>query len=236
MDPRKLAFTRATAATLSAAALLMLAGRAHADRPLVSETADAIERGQCQLEAGFARASVKDLPSLKGQDWYFSCGLGHDSQAGVGYARASVAGFKAEQLRVVGKTSLVPPESGRTGWGISYALAADRDSTQSWRSGDYFVLGLMTQELAKGLLGHVNLGTSYSRADRQNSTVWSLGIETTSDFTLAADIFGDDRGKPSVSAGMGYLFGRGFSANLSYALLLETPRVRTVTLGAKYVF
>ena len=41
--------------TLAAGTLLLAAGTARADRPLVSETADVIGAGQCQVETGLAR-------------------------------------------------------------------------------------------------------------------------------------------------------------------------------------
>ena len=67
-------------------------------------------------------------------------------------------------------------------------------------------------------------------------TVWSLGVESTDDLALAADVYGDDRGKPWVSAGGGYTLGGGVRASLSYALQLDRPRVRVVTRGAKLAF
>jgi hypothetical protein len=100
-------------------------------------------------------------------------------------------------------------------------------------------LGLLvagTREITSALLLHANLGWNRSRAQKQNSTLWSLGLETTSDLVLAADVFGDDRNRPGLSAGLGYSFGTGFSANLSYALVLESPRIKQLTLGAKLAF
>ncbi len=124
----------------------------------------------------------------------------------------------------------------RPGFGIAYSVGAVKEPGLSWRREELHVVGLITLELSKGLLGHTNLGWSRSRAARQNTTTWSLGIETVGDFTVAADAFGDDRGRPSLSAGVGYTFGKGLSANAALATLFEAPRVHQVSVGAKFVF
>ncbi len=214
--------------------LLLAALPALADRPLVSETADVIGRDSCQVEAGAARTSASGLQSARSGDALFSCGLPANSQAGLGYTRATSAGASIDAVRLVGKTTLLAPEPGRTGWGLAYGVGAEK--SVSWRIESLGVLAVATRELASGLLGHANLGWSRSRADQQSTTTWSLGLETTSDLTLAADVFGDDRNPATFSAGLGYAFGGGFSANLSYALLLDSPRARQVTLGAKFAF
>jgi hypothetical protein len=58
------------------------------------------------------------------------------------------------------------------------------------------VVGLVSGELVSGVLGHANLGWSYSRSAKKSTTQWWLGVETTSDLSVAADVFGDDRGRP----------------------------------------
>jgi len=217
------------AALLALAALPALAGR-----PLRSETADVPDAGSCELEAAAARAHSSGLPALRNTDAAFACGVGAQTQAGLGVTRAAGDTFSA--ARLVGKTTLLTPERGRTGWGIAYGVDAAKTPDVSWRIDNFGLLAAATRQLAGGLLVHANLGWNRSRTARQNTTLWSLGIETTSDLTVAADVFGDDRSKPGVAAGMGYSFGGGFSASISYALLLESPRVKLLTLGAKLVF
>jgi hypothetical protein len=218
------------------ALLALLCAPAQAGRPLLSETADVPDAGSCELEAALAQTRSSGLPSLRSSDAAFACGVGAQTQAGFGLTRASGDGNRFNAARLVGKTTLLAPEAGRTGWGIGYGIGAEKTPDLAWRLESLGVLAAATRELGAGLLGHANLGWNRSRAAKQNTTFWSLGIETTSDFTLAADLFGDDRNKPGVSAGLGYSFGAGFSANASYALLLENPRVKQLTLGAKFAF
>jgi hypothetical protein len=205
--------------------------------PLVTETADALGRGDCELEAQVARATTQGLPAVREWGVLGACGVGLDTQLALGLTRASMSGFDHTQaVGLSGKTNFKAPEAGQTGWGLGYALDAHRDPGESWHLHGHALTLLATRELAPGWLGHANLGWAHSRRDKLNSTVWSLGIERTGTLTWAADVFGDDRNKPGASTGLGYDFGGGFSANLSVATLFETPRIRVVTLGAKFAF
>lgn len=227
---------------MSAAPLLpvlltaLAAAPAWAGWPLVTETADAIGLEACELEAAFAHASASGLSALRMGEAFFSCGLLRHSQAGLGITRASGNGLHVDTLRLAGKTTFLMPHAQQYGWGLAYALAADNGPDSGWRTASFGVMAVATRALAPGLLGHANLGWSHSRSDRQDSTVWSLGVESTSDLSWAADVYGDDRSRPSVSTGVGLSLGSGFSASLSYALQFETPRVKQLTLGAKLAF
>lgn len=84
-DPLALALALATAAWPVLA--LMIPGSAHADAPLVSETADVIGASDCQVEAALARARVRGQPAAGAGDVLGSCGIGGHSQAALGYTR-----------------------------------------------------------------------------------------------------------------------------------------------------
>jgi len=207
-----------------------------ADRPLVSETADVIERGACQVEAAGGSSRASGLPKVRDIGAVVTCGVAYDTQPALTYGHSRGGGAKEEQLLLSAKTTLRAPERERMGFGLAYGIGALKLPGTSWERESLQVVGLATTELANGLLGHANLGWSRSRAARQNTTTWSLGIETVGIFTVAADAFGDDRGRPSASAGMGYTLGKGLSVNGALATQFETPRVRQVSLGAKLVF
>jgi len=217
-------------------ALTLASSSAWAGAPLVTETADVPAAGACELEAALFRATASGLPALRGLGLQGSCGIGGHSQLILGYERARAEGETAQSAGLSAKTTLVAPEDGRTGFGLRYGLSLDKAAGAGWRGEGLELLGVLTREIASGLLLHANLGHAYSRSARQGSTLWSLGVETTADTTLAADVFGDDRSRPWVSAGVGRKFGGGFSANASLAVNFEQPRVRQLTLGAKLEF
>lgn len=215
---------------------LALARPALAGAPLTTETADSLEAGHCELEAAEARERGSGLPTLSASTVILGCGVGAGTQAALVFGHARVEGLRDQALRVTGKTNFVAPEPGRAGWGLAYGVEAVKASGGNWRSETFDLVGLYTRELSPGLLVHANLGHSRSRSARQGSTLWSVGIERIDGVTLAADVFGDDRNRPGVSAGLGFGVGRGFSVNATLAWQFELPRVHRLNLGAKLEF
>jgi hypothetical protein len=225
--------TSQTLLTLAAALALQAAATAG---PRVTETADALAARDCELEAAAGRETTTGAPSLRAWELIAGCGVGANTQLGLGMARATVDGTSASAYALLGKTTLAYPQAGLTGWGVAYGLGAVKDPDRSTRLEELSLSLVATRTLADGWLGHANLGVSHSRDARHNTTLWSVGIESTDDLVLAADLFGDDRTKPWASAGVGWAFGGGLSASVSYALQFEKPRVKAWTLGAKLAF
>lgn len=223
-------------AALIAVTLLLLLDAAQADRPLVSETADVIDREACQVEAAAGTSRARGATKVREWSGIITCGVAFDTQPALTYERASAAGEKEERVVLGAKTTLQMPGQGRTGYGVAYSVGGVKVGGDSLRREELNVAGLVTLELAPRLLGHFNLGWSRSRTLRQDTTVWSLGIETVGDVAFAADTFGDDRGRPAVSAGAGWALGKGLSVNAAYAVRFESPRVNQLSVGAKIVF
>ena len=219
-----------------AAGLCLIPLTGLADRPLVSETADVIGRDACQVEAAAGHGRTSGAPKVREWSGVITCGAAFDTQPALAYASSRVAGEKEEVLLLGAKTTLQMPGHSRPGYGIAYSVGGVKLPGASWRREEFNVTGLFTAEIAPNLLGHANLGWNRSRSLRQDTTVWSLGVETVGDFTVAADFFGDDRGRPSVSAGAGWVLGKGLSVNAAYATRFESPRVNQLSAGAKLVF
>lgn len=215
---------------------LCLAGVARADRPLVSETADVIDRDACQVEAAAASGRASGSPKTRAWSGVITCGVAFDTQPALAYERSRAAGDREEVLLFGAKTTLQMPGQGRAGYGVAYSLGGSKATGTSWRREEWNLAGLFTIELAPRLLGHGNLGWNRSRTLRQDTTLWSLGLETVGGFTVAGDVFGDDRGRPSVSAGAGWYVGKGLSVNAAYAVRFGSPRVHQPSVGAKLVF
>ena len=211
------------------------AAPAWAARPLVSDSADVLEPGACEIEAALARVSVRAQPSLRASSAIFGCGAGFSTQFALAASRESGGGSSARSLVLGGKTTLLAPADGAAGFGVAYALGSS-NASGSWRREDFTLTLVATRALAKGLLGHANLGWQRSSDGGTNTTLWSLGIESTGDWVWAADLFGDDRGKPSASFGLGYALTPSFAVNLSYAMQLDSARARQASVGLKISF
>ena len=218
------------------AALACLPLTTRADRPLVSETADVIPSGACQVETAVARVTSRGALSTTGFNALFSCGVLGMHQAAIGYGRARTSEESEQSLSFGGKTTLIAPEPGITGFGVGYGIGLSKASGLSTEHESSMVVAVLTRELSAGLLGHVNLGWSRSQSARQNSAIWSLGFEHGSERVFAADLFGDDRGKPWLSAGMGWSLAEKLSVNLAGALQFEKPKVKNLSVGLKLVY
>ncbi len=209
---------------------------ARAGHPLVSETADALAPGTCQVE--FVRANEKAgvAPMSGGSDVQFSCGSGAHSEFAIGMSSARVDGLRAEAYRVAGKTTLVAPEDGTTGFGVRYSLRWAVMQGQRTELESSTIVAVATREISNGVIAHANLGFTRNRLQSRTTGSWSLGVETTDPFSFAADIFGKERSKPSVSLGMGWRATKDLFVSVANALQTADDKAKTVSMGLKLVF
>lgn len=216
--------------------LALCASVARADRPLVSETADVIGAGDCQLEVAVGKWRESGASSPVLLETLVSCGLGGHSQLGVTLAGARADGSTDKLVALGGKTTLVMPKDHTAGFALAYSAWRSNDAGEGWNQGGGRLFGVATRELGKDLLGHLNLGWLRTGRNRLNHTTWSLGIEGDGRLGWAADLFGDDRSRPWASGGVILPLNDGISANLAYAQQFESPRVHLWTLGLKIEF
>jgi len=219
-----------------AAAGAVFSGASWAARPLVSETADSLGKHDCEWETAVTSARVSGAGSARVFDTLVACGVGAHTQVSGGYTRESVDGEQNQYAALTGKTNLVEPKDGQTGWGLAYSASFDKASGANWRHSGTRLLGVATRELGKGLTGHANLGWSRDVSAKANATVWSLGLEGESPVRWTADVFGDDHSKPWVSAGLLWMLGEKFNVNVAVAQGTESPRTRLWTLACKLDF
>lgn len=214
----------------------LLTQHADAARPLVSETADSLEKGSCDIDSAVRRARESGSPNVNGIGSVLGCGLGDSTQMILGWQRASGGGTSAQALSLGGKTNLVPVEDGRTGFGVVYLLGAVKAGSGGFEYDITSIVGLASRELAKGVFGHANLGLVRSRLDDKTRAVWSLGLESTAELGFTADVFGESGSRPSLSVGVNYIFAPGWSINAALAKALEAPRGHEVSLGLRVAF
>ena len=209
---------------------------AFADHPLVSETADALASGTCQVELSRAQEKARAQPTLGSSDVQFSCGAGAHSQFAIGLNSSRVDGLRTENYRAVGKTTLLAPEGGATGFGVRYSLGWATGQTQSTELESATVLAVATKEIKNGVLVHANLGFTRDRLQAKSTGLWSLGVETTDALSFAADIFGAERSKPSVSVGMGWRALKDVFVSAAYGVQTANEKAKTLSIGLKLMF
>lgn len=211
---------------------------AQAERPLVSETADSPASGECQVEVAILRTASSGQTRMHGQQAYASCGTPWDGQLGLLVAREHGGGEpRSTLLGLHGKSTLVTPEDGLTGWGIAYGLTSDHLSGEGWQHGSTHLTLVATRRLGPGLLGHLNLGWQRAQRDHSSSTAWSMGIESDgATWGWAMDLFGDDVSRPWVSGGLLLAPNERLAFSLNLARQLDSQRAIQWTLGGRLKF
>ncbi len=209
---------------------------AWADHPLVSETADALPRGTCQVEFTRSNERTSGAPIVGRSDVQFVCGAGTQSQFAIGMNSSRANSQRAERYRVEGKTTLVAPENGATGFGVRYGLGWATGQGQRTELESTTILAVASREVSNGVLAHANLGFTRDRRLSNNTGLWSVGVETTDALSLAADLFGQERSKPSMSFGMGWRASKGVLVSAAFALQTGEDKAKTLSLGLRLVF
>jgi len=220
--------------TAAITALALYSALACAGRPLVSETADVIGAGGCELETNVAHQVEPNHPKASMAEAQFACGLRGHSQLGLLFGSTRSAEGTDRLLALVGKTNLVEPAEGRTGFALAYSIWTGQDAGEIWRHAGSRLYGIASHELAPQLLGHLNLG--WLRSQHRDHTTWSLGIQREGALGWAVDLFGDDRSRPWLSGGLIASPVDKFSVNLSLAQQIARAPARLWTIGAKIEF
>ena len=224
--------SRITGCVLTTALALACDG-AGANRPLTTDTADTIGNGVCQFEPYAGRNASSGSPNERFWILQLNCGITDQTQLGASAGRAWSAGAADEALAVSGKTAVVKLKDGQTGFALAYGLSASKPSGVSWSGEGVFLNGIASRELREGLLVHGNLGWSHSRSAGQSSTTYAIATEYTATprLVLSAELYGDDRGRPWVGAGVWFSLADKLSVNASYGVQTSSPRLRQFTLG-----
>lgn len=222
------------------AALLCLAacGAAHAGRPLATEDADVLDRGECEAEGFVARQTVTGSAAVDGTALQVGCGVGWNSQAALGYARERSAGARTSAWGLSGKTAIVERADDTTGITLAWGLGAQREPGGSMKHESSFLTLVATREWAGGWLTHANLGWTRSESASANSTTWNLAVEKPvgNGVDLMAEVYGDDREKPWLGTGVRWAATERFSVNASWSVQNASPRPKLWTLGFKLAF
>jgi hypothetical protein len=222
------------------AALLGLAAcsAAHAGRPLATEDADVLERGECEAEGFVARQTATGTAAVEGLALQAGCGFGWNSQAALGVARERSAGASTSAWGLSGKTAIVERAEGATGITLAWGLGAQREPGGSMKHESSFLALVATREWAGGWLTHANLGWTRSESASANTTTWNLAVEKPvgHGVDLMAEFYGDDREKPWLGTGVRWSVTERFSVNASWSVQNASPRPKLWTLGFKLAF
>lgn len=226
------------ASLFAALAALTLCGAAQAARPLATEDADVLERGDCEVEGVIAQSKPAGQPSTRGWTALGTCGVGANTQLILAYNRSRTDDASLSGLLLGGKTAILTREGEGLGFTLAYGLVSAKAENGSMEHELTYLNAVATRELARGWTGHANLGWVRSESASASSTTWNLALEHAlgNGVDLAAEVYGDDRAKPWIGVGARWAVSDKLSLNANWATQRETPRVNAWSIGFKLAF
>jgi hypothetical protein len=223
---------------LAVVSALALSGAAQAARPLATEDADVLDRGQCEAEGVIAQSKPAGQPSTRGWTALGTCGVGANTQLILAYNRSRTDDASLSGLLFGGKTALMRREGDGLGVTLAWGLVSARPEGGSMEHELTYLNAVATRDLAPGWTGHANLGWVRSESASASSTTWNLALERAlgNGVDLMGEVYGDDRAKPWIGVGARWAVSDKLSLNANWATQRETPRVNAWSIGFKLAF
>ena len=227
---------RTLALTLAAAALCT---SALAGRPLQTEDAGVMARGECELEGVAERDDGS--PATRELSLGGGCGIGYDTQLGLELARTRAGAPADRGLRLGGKTTLwqaVGSGDDRTAFTLAYGWSAARAAGSSWSSAAVDVAAVLRIP-AEPLIWHLNLGLERDTGASQTTTTWGVAAELApwGAFTPMAELVGNDRGEAMWNLGLAWeVAPERLILDVSWGRQFEGGSAKVLTTGFKLSF
>lgn len=217
-------------------AALLAFGPAWAGRPLVTEDAGTLARGECEWES-FAGRQARPKVTLGASQ--VGCGVGYNTQLALGVSRDVSDGNGSNYLLVNGKTAFDAVDEASPHFAVAYSLLGGREQTDFMNYETAEVKGVMTLPY-RGWLLHANAGLLHLHQDRANRVIWAFAAERPAaigNIDLMAEVYGDDKNSPWVQAAARWtaIPGRLF-IDASYGVHTDGRHARLATLGMKLAF
>lgn len=219
-------------------------GPAQAGSPLQTDDAGVLAAGECELEGTALRRSTAGERSTE-TSLQAGCGFGWNSQFAVALATARSQGVRESGLALGGKTGLwqgAGRDDEAAALALAWQVAGAKIPGESWRHAESGLNLIASLPVAADLTLHANLGHARSELDRQDTTTWGLGIEhagfgAAQRWAPMAEVFGDDRERPSWNLGLRYAAvpDKVFVV-VSYGRQFTSERPSVLKLGFKAAF
>ncbi|KPF42206.1 hypothetical protein D621_20915 [beta proteobacterium AAP51] len=223
-------------AVLAASASAALAGR-----PLQTEDAGVLARGDCELEAVLEQAGA-GAARVRGRGLGVGCGLWPGLQAGLALATAEAEGQRSRALGLGGKWRLAGAEDGGPQFALTAGLDWQREPGAGWRRAG-LGLGVVASLPAGPGTVHLALDHGRDRLAALTTTSWGLAYEAEEQalaglaWAPMAELVGDDRGGAAFNLGLRLAaVPERLWLDASWGRQLKGERERVMTLGLKWAF
>jgi hypothetical protein len=174
---------------------------ASAARPLVTDDAGVLDRGDCEVEAVWGRDRMAGTSAFD-QSLQAGCGVGAGLQVAAAVSRARADGATASGTALLGKASLWDSDSAA----LSLSAAVDwaREPGAGSRHAGTALTLIHSRSGPAGTTWHLNLGHARDEITPQRSTTWGVALEGPGDRAVAAmaELYGDDRSAPWWNVGL----------------------------------
>jgi hypothetical protein len=166
-----------TTLSIVALACALCATAAHAGRPLQTEDAGVVERGDCELEGASARLKFAGI-SGRETGLQIGCGVGASTQLALAASGAKAEGVSAHGLEFNGKTTLwtgaAAKDEEAASLALAYALSSVKVSGDKWRHAATELNLAYSRPLPSELTLHANLGHARDEIGGTTATTWGL--------------------------------------------------------------
>ena len=223
---------------LIAAGLLAWVGVAHAGRPLVTEDAGVLGRGECEIETFLARERASEEPTVRGWSAQIGCGIGLSTQLALNATGSEADDERVRRFALTGKTSLRELTDEQAGVAIAYFFGAEKLPAASYKYETTSLTAVATLPVDKWLF-HANLGWARSQSAGSDSTIWAVAAERTEvgPVDLAVESFGDDHSAAWIQVAARWaIVPERFFLDASYGVQASGARPTLLTIGAKFAF
>ncbi len=225
--------------SLAAATLALLATSAHAGRPLVTEDAGVLGKGECEWEsyAGSARASGSS--NVSHWNTQLACHVIGDTQAAVSYGQVSGGGTKAQIASINGKTGLYKSKEGDLGITLAWGVLGSKFTGGSFGTDGIFLNGVLTKQINENLTVNANLGWArdHTVSPRRgySSANFALEYNLGNGLEVMGEVMSID-GESGYGLGLRYAASKAWSLSIGYLAQNPSPQVKLWTVGATLTF
>lgn len=214
---------------------------AHAGSPLQTEDADALDRGDCEIEMAVLHLSKPHHAGEAGAG--LQCGAGYGLQAGFAFSRAHEEDTRSRSGQIGGKLRLGGADDGLR-FAVAALVGADQDEGGSWRTARTRVSLVASVPAGPGTV-HLNIGRYRDIPSQLLATTWGLAYEHaplpfgpgSTQWAPMLELFGTRDLGSTINVGLrGTLIDEKVFLNLALGRERRAPHATLASVGLRWAF
>ncbi len=230
--------THLNVALLLSMALSLPGLSAHAGRPLATEDAGVLAKGDCEWESVGARLNAHGQAPVSAWSTQVACGVMAGTQLAVGYGHTQSIDVHDQALTFSGKSAWIDGGDQSTSVSLAYGVNMLRALDASFQLDSISVNLAASRPLPGEFTAHANLGLVRTLSDKLWFVTWNLAMEhpLTQGVDLGLEVYGDHRSQPMVGMGLRWALNEHVQVNASEASQAGGDHARLFSLGTNITF